>query len=51
MRPRYIFTFVATVGTTITPYMQVYIQSSMAEKNLTSWVYDPERSTACDVVR
>jgi len=30
----YIFAFVATVGTTVTPYMQVYLQSSVAEKRV-----------------
>jgi Mn2+/Fe2+ NRAMP family transporter len=31
----YSLTFVATVGTTITPYLQVYVQSGVAETNLT----------------
>ena len=31
----YLATFVATVGTTITLYMQVYVQSSVAEKGIT----------------
>jgi Mn2+/Fe2+ NRAMP family transporter len=35
----YIFTFVATVGTTITPYMQFYVQSSVVEKNVTMRTY------------
>jgi Mn2+/Fe2+ NRAMP family transporter len=39
----YIFTVVATVGTTITPYMQVYVQSSVAEKNLTMATYKYQR--------
>jgi Mn2+/Fe2+ NRAMP family transporter len=39
----YIFTCVATVGTTITPYMQVYVQSSAAEKNLTMATYTYQR--------
>jgi Mn2+/Fe2+ NRAMP family transporter len=30
----YIATFVATVGTTITPYMQVYVQSAVADKGI-----------------
>jgi NRAMP (natural resistance-associated macrophage protein)-like metal ion transporter len=30
----YIAIFVATVGTTITPYMQVYVQSAVAEKGI-----------------
>jgi Mn2+/Fe2+ NRAMP family transporter len=40
----YIFTFVATVGTTITPYMQVYVQSSVAEKNVSMRTYKFERA-------
>ncbi|SRR5579883_149159 len=40
----YIFTFVATVGTTITPYMQVYVQSSVAEKNVSMRRYKFERA-------
>lgn len=31
----YLFTFVAVVGTTISPYMQVYVQSSIVEKGVT----------------
>lgn len=31
----YLFTFVAIVGTTISPYMQVYVQSSVVEKGVT----------------
>ena len=31
----YLFTFVAVVGTTISPYMQVYVQSSVVEKGVT----------------
>jgi Mn2+/Fe2+ NRAMP family transporter len=34
---------VALVGTTITPYMQVYIQSAVAEKGVTSREYKYER--------
>ena len=40
----YIFTFVATVGTTITPYMQIYVQSSVAEKNVSLSHYKYERA-------
>jgi Mn2+/Fe2+ NRAMP family transporter len=40
----YIFTFVATVGTTITPYMQLYVQSSVAEKNVPISHYKYERA-------
>jgi Mn2+/Fe2+ NRAMP family transporter len=42
----YIFTFVATVGTTITPYMQIYLQSSVAEKNVSIRNYRYERLDA-----
>ncbi len=31
----YLFTFVAVVGTTISPYMQVYVQSSVVERGVT----------------
>ncbi len=31
----YLFTLVAVVGTTISPYMQVYVQSSVVEKGIT----------------
>jgi Mn2+/Fe2+ NRAMP family transporter len=42
----YIYTFVATVGTTITPYMQIYVQSSVAEKNISMHDYKYERADA-----
>ncbi|HEY3103064.1 MAG TPA: Nramp family divalent metal transporter [Pyrinomonadaceae bacterium] len=32
--PLYLFTFVAIIGTTISPYMQVFIQSSVVEKGV-----------------
>jgi NRAMP (natural resistance-associated macrophage protein)-like metal ion transporter len=35
----YLFTFVAVVGTTISPYMQVYVQSSVVEKGVTPETY------------
>jgi NRAMP (natural resistance-associated macrophage protein)-like metal ion transporter len=35
----YLFTFVAVVGTTISPYMQVYVQSSVVEKGVTPEEY------------
>jgi NRAMP (natural resistance-associated macrophage protein)-like metal ion transporter len=35
----YLFTFVAVVGTTISPYMQVYVQSSVVEKGATAEDY------------
>lgn len=34
LSPAYLFTFVAIVGTTISPYMQVFIQSSVVEKGV-----------------
>ena len=35
----FLFTFVAVVGTTISPYMQVYVQSSVVDKGLTAENY------------
>jgi NRAMP (natural resistance-associated macrophage protein)-like metal ion transporter len=32
--PLYLFTFIAIIGTTISPYMQVFIQSSVVEKGI-----------------
>jgi len=32
--PVYLFTFIAIIGTTISPYMQVYIQSSVVDKGV-----------------
>jgi NRAMP (natural resistance-associated macrophage protein)-like metal ion transporter len=37
--PAYLFTFVAIVGTTISPYMQVFVQSSVVEKGVTTEDY------------
>jgi NRAMP (natural resistance-associated macrophage protein)-like metal ion transporter len=37
--PAYLFTFVAVVGTTISPYMQVFVQSSVVEKGVTAEDY------------
>ena len=42
----YLFTIVAVVGTTISPYMQVYVQSSVVEKGVTPEDY---RRTKMDV--
>lgn len=39
----YLFTLVAVVGTTIAPYMQVYVQSSVVEKGVTSEDYTRTR--------
>ncbi|HEX8775790.1 MAG TPA: divalent metal cation transporter [Pyrinomonadaceae bacterium] len=42
--PAYLFTFVAVVGTTISPYMQVYVQSSVVEKGVTAEDYGLTRA-------
>ena len=42
----YLLLFVGTVGTTITPYMQLYIQSSVAEKGMDMSDYPAERADA-----
>lgn len=42
----FVFTFVAVIGTTISPYMQVYVQSSVVEKGVTA---DNYRETRTDV--
>jgi Mn2+/Fe2+ NRAMP family transporter len=39
----YLVMVVTTIGTTITPYMQVYVQSSVADKGITPRDYNPER--------
>jgi NRAMP (natural resistance-associated macrophage protein)-like metal ion transporter len=39
-----LFLFVATVGTSITPYMQVYVQSSVADKGITARDYPAQRA-------
>ena len=39
----YLLLFVATVGTSITPYMQVYVQSSVADRGITARDYRAER--------
>ncbi|HEV2835037.1 MAG TPA: Nramp family divalent metal transporter [Pyrinomonadaceae bacterium] len=36
MEHAFIFTLVAVIGTTISPYMQVYVQSSVVDKGVTS---------------
>jgi NRAMP (natural resistance-associated macrophage protein)-like metal ion transporter len=45
-QPAFLFTFIAVVGTTISPYMQVYVQSSVVEKGVTVENY---RETKADV--
>ncbi|MGH9882218.1 MAG: Nramp family divalent metal transporter [Pyrinomonadaceae bacterium] len=40
----FLFTFIAVVGTTISPYMQVYVQSSVVEKGVTVEDYSKTRT-------
>ena len=40
----YLFTFLAIVGTTISPYMQVFVQSSVVEKGVTAEDYPRTRT-------
>jgi NRAMP (natural resistance-associated macrophage protein)-like metal ion transporter len=40
----YVFTIVALIGTTISPYMQVFVQSSVVEKGVTEEDYGPTRA-------
>jgi len=42
----YLLLFVGTVGTTITPYMQLFIQSGVAEKRIPMETYPDERKDA-----
>jgi Mn2+/Fe2+ NRAMP family transporter len=44
--PNYILLFVGTIGTTITPYMQLFQQSSVVEKGVARRQYGPERIDA-----
>lgn len=46
LTPAFLFTFVAVIGTTISPYMQVFIQSSVVEKGVRAENY---RLTRIDV--
>jgi NRAMP (natural resistance-associated macrophage protein)-like metal ion transporter len=46
LTPPFLFTFVAVIGTTISPYMQVFIQSSVVEKGVRAENY---RFTRIDV--
>ena len=46
LTPAYLFTFVAVVGTTISPYMQVFMQSSVVEKGVR---FENYRNTRIDV--
>ena len=42
--PAYLFMIVAVVGTTISPYMQVYVQSSVVDKGVTPEEYGRTRT-------
>jgi NRAMP (natural resistance-associated macrophage protein)-like metal ion transporter len=44
LKSTYLLLLVGTVGTTITPYMQLFIQSSVAEKGVTMEHYASERA-------
>ena len=44
--PEYVLLFVGTVGTTVTPYMQLFQQSSVVEKGVARRHYGPERVDA-----
>ena len=46
LTPTFLFSFVAVIGTTISPYMQVFIQSSVVEKGVRAESY---RLTRIDV--
>ncbi len=42
--PAFLFTFLAVVGTTISPYMQIFVQSSVVEKDITMEDYKLTRA-------
>ncbi|HEX3271558.1 MAG TPA: Nramp family divalent metal transporter [Ktedonobacterales bacterium] len=44
LKSTYLLLLIGTVGTTITPYMQLFIQSSVAEKGVTMEHYKAERN-------
>jgi Mn2+/Fe2+ NRAMP family transporter len=44
LKSTYLLLLIGTVGTTITPYMQLFIQSSVAEKGVTMEHYRAERN-------
>jgi Mn2+/Fe2+ NRAMP family transporter len=44
--PQYLTLFVGLIGTTITPYMQLFQQSSMVEKGVGRRQYGPQRADA-----
>jgi NRAMP (natural resistance-associated macrophage protein)-like metal ion transporter len=43
LRKDYIYQFIATIGTTIAPWMQFYLQSSIVEKGVTAREYKTSR--------
>jgi Mn2+/Fe2+ NRAMP family transporter len=43
LNPAFLFSFVALIGTTITPYIQLYTQASVVEKGVTPSDYPYER--------
>jgi Mn2+/Fe2+ NRAMP family transporter len=43
LAPDYLMMFIGLVGTTVTPYMQIYIQSTVVEKGITMENYSLER--------
>jgi NRAMP (natural resistance-associated macrophage protein)-like metal ion transporter len=44
LKQAFMFQLVATIGTTITPYMQIFVQSSVVDKGITASEYKYERS-------
>jgi NRAMP (natural resistance-associated macrophage protein)-like metal ion transporter len=44
LEPAFLFTFVAVIGTTISPYMQVYVQSSVVDKGVTAENYSKTKT-------
>lgn len=44
LQPAYLFMLIAVVGTTISPYMQVYVQSSVVEKGVSVEDYGKTRT-------
>jgi NRAMP (natural resistance-associated macrophage protein)-like metal ion transporter len=44
MEEAFIFTLVAVIGTTISPYMQVYVQSSVVDKGVTPDTYSQTKT-------
>jgi Mn2+/Fe2+ NRAMP family transporter len=44
MDPGYLMIFIATIGTTITPWMQFYLQASIVDKGITAKQYKYEKA-------